>query len=77
MRYCRACESSTATEDNGLCEACDEVRKERFAEKYLERLEVVCVHCGGVFSPAAYDAHRFRVYYRTHEFPKGRQRTRR
>lgn len=58
------------------CEPCEEFAKEKFREKYLERDEIVCLHCGGAFTPGAFDRHRWRIYYRQGEPPHGKRRRR-
>ena len=56
-------------EDGEICEACDEHRRD------LEREErgVVCQHCGQVFMPSGFEQHRWQIYYRLGERPKGRK----
>lgn len=52
------------------CEPCEEYKKQSRDEEH----QVVCLHCGALFMPASFDAHRWRVYYRDHEFPSGARR---
>ncbi len=75
MPFCSGC-GRHFHGDPPYCEPCAEFAREKFREKYLEREEIVCAHCGAVFTPGAFEKHRWRIYYRQGEPPRGQRRRR-
>jgi len=52
-----------------LCEPCDEFE----TQKRREEFGIFCTHCQKTMLAGEFDRHRFRVYYKIHEFPRGKR----
>jgi len=68
MSLCRRCGKSF-TGDELYCEPCEEYTRQLRLEEY----GVFCVHCGRTFMPGGFDRHKWHVYYRDGEHPRGRR----
>ena len=52
-----------------LCDPCDEFETQQHRELYGR----FCLHCKSTMLPAAFEQHKWQVYYRTGERPRSRR----
>lgn len=72
MPICHRCQKGFKG-DELYCEPCEEFLNQVRREEH----GIVCWHCGGLFTPGGFDQHRWSIYYRDHQFPRGRRQRRR
>jgi hypothetical protein len=68
MASCNRC-GKNFTGDELYCPPCEEFTDQQTREEY----GIFCSHCKKIMLAGEFEKHRFRVFYQTRDFPRGRR----